>query len=123
MRGKMNKVVHIRLSDYCGNSIHTRSAVRRLWADLSCTFEKETVFVVQIDFKSIDFVSRNAMHELILLERKLASRSTSIVFENMNQQVQSMYDLVVSSKDLTKRSIIVRHNISSVNEFSSLLAV
>lgn len=119
----MNKIVQIKLSDHCGNTLHTRSVVRRLWADISLILEKETIFVIQIDFNSIDFVSRNAMHELIQLQRKLASSNTSIVFKNMNQHVETMYNMVISSTKSIKTSIVVRHNISSVNEFSSLLAV
>lgn len=119
----MNQINHIHLAKHFGCSLNTRSAVRSLWTEISKAIEKETVFSIRIDFKAVDFVSRNAMHELISLQRRLNNYEVTIVFENMSQQVQSMYTLVVDSKPAIKNSIITRHNITSIQEFNRVISI
>ena len=119
----MAEVTHIKLIEHVGSSLNTRSAVRMLLSDLSNYIENEKTFSIRIDFKDIVFVSRNAIHELISLQQQLkGTNNTTVVFENMSKSVNDMYQIVSRSLPKTKQPVIIRHNISNIEDFSSVFA-
>ncbi len=116
----MQSLKHIQLSKYVDNAVNTRSAVRSILANIK---NESSLVSIRFDFDKIDFVSRNAMHEILNTKQTLNNHDLMVVFENMNQQVQSMYKLVNEASSNNKRPIIRRYNVTSMNEFNRLVTI
>lgn len=85
----MERIRHI---DFSGlNSIKSRDAVRS-FLQLS-----EEVQGMLIDFANVDFISRTAAHELLVIQNNLSSRGIDISFINVGSQVNDMLDMVKRS--------------------------
>ncbi len=80
------------------DSIKSRAAVRsffRLAAD-----EK----TVKVDFAKIEFLSRTAAHELLLMQNSLSSKGVNVSFLNVSPQVNEMLELVNRSLGKEKQA-------------------
>ena len=85
----MERIKHI---DFSGlDSIKSREAVRS-FLQLS-----EEVQGLVIDFAKVDFVSRLAAHELLVVQYNLSSKGIDTSFINVSAQVNDMLDLVKKS--------------------------
>lgn len=116
----MQPLKHIKLSKHVDNALNTRSAVRSILANIN---NGSSLVSILFDFDKIDFVSRNAMHEILNTKQTLENQDLMVVFENMNQQVQSMYKLVSEASSNNKRSVISRYNVTSRSEFNRLVTI
>ncbi len=47
---------------------------------------KKNLFI--FDFEKIDFVSRSALHELILTKKELKAKNIEVVFKNVNLEIE-----------------------------------
>lgn len=54
---------------------------------------------------------------------RVGNEDVMLVFENMNHEVQEMYELVNKATPNKLNAIIKRYNITSVKEFNRLLAI
>lgn len=86
----MKKAVHLQLSKLVGSSLNTRSAVHSIVTTIKEEMMRNNVVSIRFDFNAIDFVSRNAMHEMININKSLGNEDVMLVFENMNHEVQEM---------------------------------
>lgn len=85
----MERFKHI---DFNGlDSIKSRAAVRSFF---QFTGEVQTV---KIDFAKIDFLSRAAAHELLVMQNSLSSKGVDVSFLNVGAQVNEMLELVKKS--------------------------
>lgn len=92
----MERIKHI---DFSGlDSIKTRDAVRSF-----LQFSEEVQGLV-IDFATIDFLSRTAAHELLVVQNNLSSRGIDISFINVGSQVNDMLDMVKKSLGKEKQA-------------------
>lgn len=57
---------------------------------------------INLDFFNVDFISRSAAHELILLKEKFRSEKVSISFINTNKDVEEMIRIIASNRALPK---------------------
>lgn len=85
----METIKHI---DFNGlDSIKSRDAVRSFF---QFTEEVETV---KVDFAKIEFLSRTATHELLVIQNNLSSKGVDISFLNLSPEVNEMLELVKKS--------------------------
>lgn len=112
--------IKLNLSEHFNNSVSSRAAVINLFAiDLS------DIKTLQVDFITIDFVSRSATHQFIKEKEKLENKShVKVNFSNINKAVKHMFDIVNKSIESPqpKVSEIRRVHFSTQKEFSSFLS-
>lgn len=61
---------------------------------------------VSLDFKNVEFISRSAAHELLLLQDELAKwppQAIALSFINTNKDVAAMFQVVASSRISPKK--------------------
>lgn len=76
--------------------LSSRDVVR----DLAKLIKKAKTSLVKLDFKKVDFVSRSAAHELLLLKERFARQSKTISFVNANQDIAKMLRAVAANRAL-----------------------
>lgn len=92
----MEAIKHI---DFKGlDSIKSRDAVRSYFQFT------EAVQTVKVDFGKIEFLSRTATHELLMIQENLSSKGVDISFLNISPQVNEMLELVQKSIGKEKKS-------------------
>lgn len=90
----MEKIKYV---DFKGlDSIKSRDAIRSFF-DFT-----EEVNEVTVNFSKIEFLSRTAAHELLLIQEKLSSKGVDISFLHVSPQVNNMLELVKKSKGKEK---------------------
>lgn len=70
--------------------------------------DRATSKIVDLDFQKVDFVSRSAAHELLLLKEKFARRifkKKTVSFINTNNDVSAMLKAVASSRAMPKPEV------------------
>mgnify|MGYP001597357140 CR=1 FL=1 len=63
--------------------------------------EADTKSVV-LDFNAVEFISRSAAHELLLLKEELHQKEKEFSFENTNKDVTEMLRIVAANRALPK---------------------
>ena len=92
----MEKIKHV---DFKGlNSIKSRDAVRSFFNHL------EEANEVTVNFSKIEFLSRTAAHELLLIQEKLSSKGVDVSFLNVDPEINKMLELVKKSKGREKKA-------------------
>lgn len=92
----METIKHI---DFKGlDSIKSRDAVRSFFQ-----FTEE-VQTVKVDFSKIEFLSRTATHELLVIQNNLSSKGVDISFLNLSPEVNEMLELVEKSLGKEKQA-------------------
>lgn len=99
---KNGKPVKINIAENFAPILGSRDVVR----DLDRVIRKTKKNLVNLDFAKVDFVSRSAAHELVLLKEKWARRLKGISFINTNRDVANMLRLVAASRVLPLRKSI-----------------
>ncbi len=67
--------------------------------------EKIRAKSVELDFTSVEFISRSAAHEFLLMKEKFQQQKhISLFFSNTNEQVASMLRSVAANRALPKSS-------------------
>ncbi|UZD22283.1 hypothetical protein PBT90_02335 [Algoriphagus halophytocola] len=92
----MERIKHIDLSGL--DSLKSRSAVRSFFQNSG---NVETIIV---DFAKVEFLSRTAAHEVLLVQNSLASKGVDISFLNVGGQVNDMLELVKKSLGKEKQA-------------------
>lgn len=90
------KSTKINIAGKIASVLSSRDIVR----DLDKLIKKAKSKLVELDFKKVDFVSRSAAHELLLLKERFAQQSKSISFINTNQEVTKMLRVVAANRAL-----------------------
>lgn len=57
---------------------------------------------VVLDFQDVDFISRSAAHELLLIKEEARIKSKELSFENTNKDVAEMLRVVAANRALPK---------------------
>ena len=92
----MERIKHI---DFSGlDSLKSRSAVRSFF-QISGNVE-----TVKVDFAKIEFLSRTAAHEILVMQNSLSSKGVDISFLNVGTQVNQMLELVKKSLGKEKQA-------------------
>ena len=90
------KIKHI---DFKGlDSIKSRDTIRSYFQ-----FEEE-VETIKVNFEKIEFLSRTAAHELLIIQGNLSSKGVDISFLNVGPQVNEMLELVKKSLGKEKKA-------------------
>jgi anti-anti-sigma regulatory factor len=90
------KFTRINIAEKIASILSSRDAIRNLDEPI----QKAKTDLVKLDFVEIDFVSRSAAHELLLLKEKFDRQSKSIFFINANQDVSKMLRIVAANRAL-----------------------
>lgn len=107
------------LSEHFKNSVLSRAAVINLF-DIDFSKAK----TVEIDFSTIDFVSRSATHQLIKEKERLEKTlPVKVNFLNLNKKVKEMFEVVSKSIETPKPQVSTIHRVhfSTPKEFQSFL--
>lgn len=81
--------------------VGSREAVR----DLKKTITKEKSTNIDLDFRNVEFVSRSAAHEFLMLKEALARKMLSqktIAFVHVNQEVKDMFRAIAANRAVPK---------------------
>ena len=90
------KFTRINIAKKIASILSSRDAIR----NLDKLIKKAKTDLVELDFIEIDFVSRSAAHELLLLKEKFSRQSKIISFINANQDVSKMLRIVAANRAL-----------------------
>lgn len=58
--------------------------------------------LVILDFKNVNFVSRSAAHEFLLIQEKLRQEHKEIIFNNLNNDISEMIRVVAANRAAPK---------------------
>ncbi|MDD5547347.1 MAG: STAS domain-containing protein [Candidatus Pacebacteria bacterium] len=58
--------------------------------------------MVVLDFKDVQFISRSAAHELLLIKEELSQKNKELSFENTNDDIAEMLRVVAANRALPK---------------------
>lgn len=84
--------------------IHSRDAVELVRNVIEKT---DAVTSVVLDFNEVEFISRSAAHELLVLKENLKqAKNTDIVFTNTNKDVNGMLRIVAANRAVPKHTIV-----------------
>ncbi len=61
----------------------------------------EDVSVI-LDFENVDFISRSAAHELLLIKEEVRSKNKELTFDNTNKDIAEMLRVVAANRALPK---------------------
>ncbi len=99
--------------------ITSRDAINKLEAMIKKSWFNE----VELDFSDIQFISRSATHELLLMKERFYNRmflKKSIIFSNMNIDVSEMIRTVAANRVAPKKHTDEQKSkIVSVEQFLS----
>lgn len=93
---KKQKPIKINIAEKIAAILGSRDVVRSLDKLIKKTKDK----LVELDFAKVEFVSRSAAHELLLLKERLARQSKTISFINTSQDVAKMLRIVAANRAL-----------------------
>ena len=83
--------------------IHSRDAVKLV----QDAIEKTDVMSVSLDFANVEFISRSAAHELLVLKENLKqTKNKDIVFTNTNKDVNEMLRIVAANRAVPKHHVV-----------------
>ncbi|MDD5430904.1 MAG: STAS domain-containing protein [Candidatus Pacebacteria bacterium] len=57
---------------------------------------------VVLDFKNVQFASRSAAHELLLIQEEVSQKNKELSFENTNDDITKMLRIVAANRALPK---------------------
>jgi len=58
--------------------------------------------IVVLDFSYVEFISRSAAHELLLIKEELHQKDKELSFENVNKDITEMLRVVAANRALPK---------------------
>lgn len=85
---------------YLEKEIASIISSRDIFSIIESKIEKENSDSVNLDFSNVDFVSRSAAHELILLQERYKLKNVFVSFINTNKDVREMIRVVASNRVL-----------------------
>lgn len=96
-----NKKNSINLLKKIAKNISSRDVVQKL----NPIIEKIDAKRIELDFKEIEFVSRSAAHELLLIKEKwFHKQKKKLIFQNTNDDVKKMIKAVASSRAIPDKT-------------------
>jgi anti-anti-sigma regulatory factor len=99
---KKVRIKLINVADKLATVVASRDITRTLEKLILDARESE----VSLDFKNVDFISRSAAHELLMLQEELARRvcqAIQLSFVNTNKHVATMLKVVAASRTSPKK--------------------
>jgi len=73
---------------------------------LEAIINKRPYKIVELDFSDIEFISRSAAHELLVMKERLANRwffKKDIIISNTNSDVSEMIRIVAANRAVPKK--------------------
>jgi len=101
---KKTKTINIDVAKNLAPIVGSRDVV----ASLKTTIEKAYAKAINLDFSAVEFVSRSAAHELLVLKEKLNKsffKKKAINFINASDNVTEMFRTVAANRALPKSKI------------------
>lgn len=101
---KKTKTINIDVAKNLAPIVGSRDVV----SSLKTTIEKAYAKAINLDFSAVEFVSRSAAHELLVLKEKLNKsflRKKVINFINASDNVTEMFRTVAANRALPKSKI------------------
>jgi anti-anti-sigma regulatory factor len=101
---KKTKTINIDVAKNLAPIVGSRDVV----SSLKTTIEKAYAKAINLDFSTVEFVSRSAAHELLVLKEKLNKsflRKKIINFINASDNVTEMFRTVAANRALPKSKI------------------
>lgn len=101
---KKTKTINIDVAKNLAPIIGSRDVV----SSLKTTIEKAYAKAINLDFSAVEFVSRSAAHELLVLKEKLNKsffKKKAINFINASDNVTEMFRTVAANRALPKSKI------------------
>lgn len=97
-----NKKNSINLLKKIAKNISSRDVVQKL----NPIIEKINAKRIELDFNDIEFISRSAAHELLLIKEKwFYKQKKKLIFQNTNDDVKKMIKAVASSRAIPDKNI------------------
>lgn len=81
-------------------ALSSRSVIKRLKQEIKNLDSKH----VMLDFSQVEFVSRSATHELLLMKEDLRQEDIEITFENTSEEVRDTLRIVAANRAVPKQS-------------------
>ena len=83
--------------------IHSRDAIELVREAIQKTDAKSVV----LDFSKVDFISRSAAHELLVLKENLKqTKHIDITFANTNKDINEMLRIVAANRAIPKHQVV-----------------
>jgi len=101
---KKTKTININVAKNLAPIVGSRDVV----SSLKMTIEKAYAKAINLDFSAVEFVSRSAAHELLVLKEKLNKsffKKKAINFINASDNVTEMFRTVAANRALPKSKI------------------
>ena len=101
---KKTKTININVAKNLAPIVGSRDVV----SSLKMTIEKAYAKAINLDFSAVEFVSRSAAHELLVLKEKLNKsffKKKVINFINASDNVTEMFRTVAANRALPKSKI------------------
>ena len=101
---KKTKTINIDVAKSLAPIVGSRDVV----SNLKKIIEKAHAKAINLDFSAVEFVSRSAAHELLVLKEKLNKsflRKKAITFINASDNVTEMFRTVAANRALPKSKI------------------
>ena len=98
---KKTRMINIDVAKNLAPIIGSRDVV----SNLKATIKKARAKAINLDFSAVEFVSRSAAHELLVLKEKLNKsflRKKAISFINASDNVTEMFRTVAANRALPK---------------------
>ena len=108
--------ISLNIAKLLAPTVGSREAVR----DLEKIIQKEKVQRVDLDFREVEFVSRSAVHEFLILKETLARKilhQKMIAFVHLNQEGKEMFRVIAANRavpqlmkpEFTVKSVNIDH--------------
>jgi anti-anti-sigma regulatory factor len=118
------KTINLNIKSELGKTIMTRNSVQFLFNKIQSKLLTGVSDNTKVcfDFSGVNFVSRAAIHEFYHSSLELDGKGVFVVFEKLSSDIESMLELVKSSKQSSRTPILQRYYISNSTEFVSLIS-
>jgi len=85
---------------YLEKEIASIISSRDIFSIIESKIEEDSSDFINLDFSNVDFVSRSAAHELVLLQEKYRLKGIFVSFVNTNKDIREMIRVVASNRVL-----------------------
>jgi len=90
----------IKIAEVLAPIMSSRDVVDKLLAPI----RKTEIQSVVLDFTDVEFISRSAAHELLLLQEEFHQKHKELSFENANKDITQMIRIVAANRALPEHS-------------------
>jgi len=107
----------INLGEAIASSISSRDIISSKIKKLILSADTEIVY---LSFKEVDFVSRSAAHEFLLLKDNLLNNKIHVYFSYLNKSVKQMFEVVERSRKKKTKIIKFKAEHLDINDLQKV---